>query len=130
MYYDLKYSFDFNFPDKRNTTPLHWACFSSSYESVNFLLQRKKDININAQDIEGNTPLHLTISSGLSKTVRLLLQKGASIDIKNNSGLTPMKLALKEKRIEIYNIIKSNKKWVICNIKAPAKKFKKVKNML
>jgi len=127
LYYDLKYTFDFNFPDKRNTTPLHWACFSSSYECVNFLLQRKKDINLNTQDIEGNTALHLAILSGLSKTVRLLLQKGASIDIKNNSGLTPMQLALKEKRIEIYNIIKSNKKWVICNIKAPAKKIPKSK---
>jgi len=38
-----------------------------------------------------------------------------------------MQLALKEKRIEIYNIIKSNKKWVICNIKAPAKKIQKSK---
>jgi len=127
LFYDLKYKFDFNFPDKRFTTPLHWACFSSSYECVNFLLQRKNDININAQDIEGNTPLHLAILCGISKIVRLLLQKGALIDIKNNSGLTPMRLALKEKRIEIYNILITNKKLVICNLKAPAKKIQKSK---
>ena len=127
LFYDLNYHFDFNFPDKRNTTPLHWACFSSSYESVNFLLQRKNDINLNSQDVEGNTPLHLAILSGNSKIVRILLQKGALIDIKNNSGLTPMQLALKEKRIEIYNLIKTNKKFVICNLKAPAKKIQKSK---
>ena len=125
LYYFLKYNFDFNILDKRNSTPLHWACFCSAYECVNFLIQ--KNVNLNIQDIEGNTPLHLSVSSGVSKIVRLLLQKGALIDIKNKSGFTPIQLAFKEKRIEIYNILKSNKKWFICNIKAPAKKIKKSK---
>jgi hypothetical protein len=87
----------------------------------------EKNVNLNSQDIEGNTPLHLAVSSGVSKIVRLLLQKGALVDIKNKSGFTPLQLAFKEKRIEIYNILKSNKKWVICNIKAPAKKIQKSK---
>ena len=125
LYYSLKYNFDFNQPDKRNSTPLHWACYSSAYECVNFLLQ--KNVDLNTQDIEGNTPLHLAIMSGISKIVRLLLQKGASIGIKNDSGLTPLQYALKEKKIEIYNIILTNKKWVLCNLKAPAKKIKKNK---
>ena len=128
LYYSLKYDFDFNLPDKRNSTPLHWACYSSAYECVNFLLQ--KNVNLNTQDIEGNTPLHLAIMGGMSKIVRLLLQKGSSIDIKNNSGLTPLQYALKEKRIEIYNIILTNKKWALCNLKAPAKKITKSKNNL
>lgn len=125
LYYSLKYNFDFNLPDKRNSTPLHWACYSSAYECVNFLLN--KNVDINTQDIEGNTPLHLAIMAGMSKIVRLLLQKGSSIDIKNNSGLTPLQYAFKEKRIEIYNIILTNKKWVLCNFKAPAKKITKSK---
>ena len=128
LYYSLKYDFDFNLPDKRNSTPLHWACYSSAYECVNFLLQ--KNVNLNTQDIEGNTPLHLAIMGGMSKIVRLLLQKGSSIDIKNNSGLTPLQYALKEKRIEIYNIILTNKKWALCNLKAPAKKITKSKKYL
>ena len=128
LYFDLNYKFDFNSLDKRNTTPLHWACYSSSYECVNFLIQKKlDDIDINAQDIDGNTPLHFAIISGVSRIVRLLLQNGASIDIKNKSGLTPVQSAMKEKRIEIYNILQSNKKYVICNIKAPAKKINKSK---
>ena len=128
FYYDLNYKFDFNSVDKKNTSPLHWACYSSSYECVNFLIQKKiNDININCQDLEGNTPLHLAISSGVAKIVRLLLQNGASINIKNNSGLTPAQLAQKEKRIEIFNIIQSNKKWVVCNLRAPAKKVNKSK---
>ena len=125
LYYDLRYNFDYNILDKRNSTPLHWACFSSAYECVNFLME--KNVNLNSQDIEGNTPLHLAVSSGVSKIVRLLLQKGALVDIKNKSGFTPLQLAFKEKRIEIYNILKSNKKWVICNIKAPAKRIQKSK---
>ena len=126
LYYDINYNFDFDLPDKRNSAPLHWACFSSAYESVNFLIQRK-NINLNSQDIEGNTPLHLAVLSGNSKIVRFLLQNGALIDVKNLEGFTPKQLAWKEKRIEIYNIINSNKKLVVCNIKAPAKKIQKSK---
>ena len=125
LYYYLHYNFDFNNPDKRNSTPLHWACFSSANESINFLLE--KNVNINIKDIEGNTPLHIAVNSGVSKTVRILLQKGALVDIKNNSGFTPIQLAFKNKRIQIYNILKSNKRWDICNLNAPAKKVKKSK---
>ena len=125
LYFSLYYNFDYNSIDKRNTTPLHWACFSSAYECVEYLIF--KNVDLNAQDINGDTPLHFAVSSGVSKIVRLLLQKGALINIKNKSGLTPLQLAWKEKRIEIYNIIKTSKRWVICNLKAPTKKIKKSK---
>ena len=41
--------------DENGSTPLHWACYSGSYETVDYLLSLKADIN--AQDKEKITPL-------------------------------------------------------------------------
>ena len=114
--------------DNRKSTALHWACYSKSYECVEFLLNQ--NVNINPKDDEGNTPLHLAVISGISKIVRILLQKGALTNIKNNNRVTPIQLAQEKRRIEIYNILKSNSKCAVFNCKAPAKKIEKSKKYI
>ena len=130
VYFDYyhKGKFNFNQPDSKKSTPLHWATFMSAYECVLFLLNKKVKINI--QDKDGNTPLHLAVIGGVSKTVRLLLQKGASNNIENKKGETPMQLAQSKNRIEIYNILKSNSKCAVCNCRAPTKKIGKSKKYI
>ena len=130
VYFDFYYDFKMdaqNINDKI-TTPLHWACYSSSYECVEFLLN--KDVKINIQDKKGNTPLHMAVMCGITKIVRLLLQKGALTNIKNEEGETPIELALKKKRLEIYNILKNNSKCSIFNFRAPVKKIEKTKKYI
>lgn len=128
MDYFYKNKIGINKTDAKNSTPLHWACFSSSYECVNFLLD--KDAEMNNKDKDENTPLHLAVQSASSRIVRLLLQKGANASIKNNKGETPMEFAYNKKRIEIYEILKINNKCAICNFRAPAKKIDKSKKYI
>ena len=125
-YYTAK--IDFERLDNKKSTALHWACYSGSYECVEFLLN--KNVNINPKDEEGNTPLHLAVVCGISKIVRILLQRGALTNIKNDKRETPIQLAQQKKRIEIYNILKSSSKYAIFNCKAPAKKIEKSKKYL
>ena len=98
VYFHYYYSAKINFErlDEKNSTALHWACFSGSYECVEFLLNQ--NVNLNPKDEEGNTPLHLAVLSGISKIVRILLQKGALTNIKNNKRETPLQLAQKKKK--------------------------------
>ena len=119
---------DFNKLDIKESTPLHWACFSKSYECVDFLLN--KGVEINAQDSNGFTPLHLAVVSDITRIVRLLLQNGVLTNIKNKKDDTPMSLALSKKRIEIYNLLKISSKCTVFNCKAPAKKIKKTKKYI
>jgi len=130
LYFDIyhKDKIDFNIADKKSSTPLHWACFSNSYECAEFLLN--KGVHMNIKDKDGNTPLHLAIIKDAIKILRLLLQKGARTDIRNNKGETPMQLASNRKRIEIYEMLKANSKCEICNFKAPVKKLDKTKKFI
>ena len=130
VYFDYyhKNKIDLNELDERKSNTLHWACYSSSYECVEFLLE--KGVSINTQDQEGFTPLHLAVIAGIGKIVRLLLQKGALTNIRNKKGETPIELASKKKRIEIYKILKSNSKCTFCNCRAPTKKIEKSKKYI
>ena len=126
--YYYKAKIDFERLDNKKSTALHWACYSGSYECVEFLLNQ--NVNINPKDEKNNTPLHLAVQSGISKIVRILLQNGALTNIKNDDRETPIQLAQKKKRIEIYNILKSNSKCAVFNCKAPAKKIEKSKKFI
>lgn len=57
-----RYKLNINSKDNVNSTPLHWACYTGSHETVNFILSREPEINI--QDKDGYTPLHLAVISG------------------------------------------------------------------
>ena len=59
IYFKAKYNISVLSQDSQGNTPLHWACYNSSEESINFLLSYMTDINI--QNKEGKTPLHIAI---------------------------------------------------------------------
>ena len=71
---------DINEPDKRGSTPLHWACYSRSEFALSYILALGPELEI--QDQAGFTPLHLAIKSvgelKSTRPVRALLLKGAS----------------------------------------------------
>jgi ankyrin repeat protein len=70
---------DLNIRDNRLSTPLHWATYSRSETSLNYLLAWGSDIE--ATDQQGYRPLHLAVKSveALESTrpVKALLLRGA-----------------------------------------------------
>lgn len=80
--------------DNRNSTPVHWACYSRSEIALCYLLSWVDDLD--DQDVEGYTPLHLAIKSvetlRSTRPVRSLLIRGASRLVKDKAGRRPVDL--------------------------------------
>ena len=76
------------------STPLHWACYTDSETSVEFLLAWGSHVNL--KEIEGYTPLHLVVKNlerqGSIRILRNLVMHGADPSIKDKRGLTPLDL--------------------------------------
>lgn len=58
-------------------------------------------INIEGRDNHINTLLHLAVNNNNYEEVKKLVQEGASINAKNEDGLTPFELANSRNRSEI-----------------------------
>ena len=89
---------DIDQQDKRGSTPLHWACYSSCEVALSYLLAWRP--NLNLQDNDGYTPLHLAVKSVDSvestRPVRFLLIRGANTQIRDNEGRTPGNLVTED----------------------------------
>ena len=83
--------------DNRNSTPLHWACFSNCEVALVYLLGWYNKEMLNMKDCDGYTPLHLTVKSadqlGSGRPLRALLMKGAIRNIRDNNGQLAYDLA-------------------------------------
>jgi len=83
--------------DSRGSTPLHWACFSSSELSLIYILAWCKPHHLEIQDVDGYSPLHLAVKSTETlkscRPVRALLYRGASRESKDKKGLRPIDIA-------------------------------------
>lgn len=91
MYFLLK-EYDLNLLDKdnRGSTPLHWATYSKSEVSLQYLLSWLSEEEINEPDNDGLTALHLAIKAVSSaenlRAVRALLIQGASREAVDTKG--------------------------------------------
>ena len=85
---------DLRSKDFRDSTPLHWACYSKSEVALVFLLAWVH--RLDDRDIEGFTPLHLAVRSvetlKSTRPVRALLMRGAPRNVKDNKGRLPADL--------------------------------------
>lgn len=85
---------DINTPDRRGSTPLHWACFRQSEIALGYLLAWNPKLD--AQDVDGLAPLHLAVrfvdQSENTRAVRLILLRGASKSIEEKMGRKPIDL--------------------------------------
>jgi len=83
--------------DNRNSTPLHWACFSNSEVALVYLLGWYDKDKLNMQDCDKYTPLHMAVKGAdqlkSGRPLRALLMKGAKRDIRDNNNQTPYDLA-------------------------------------
>tara|TARA_B110000285_G_scaffold232015_1_gene302105 strand:+ start:799 stop:1437 length:639 start_codon:yes stop_codon:yes gene_type:complete len=96
LYYFKSQHMDLYAPDKRLSTPLHWACFSNSEIALIYLLAWYRTDKLNLQDVDGYTPLHFTVKAAdqlkSGRPLRALLMKGAIRDLKDKNDQTPFDL--------------------------------------
>ena len=85
---------DLRSKDNRQSTPIHWACYSKSEIALCYLLAWISDLE--DKDNEGYTPLHLAVKSveqlRSTRPVRTLLVRGAKRDSLDNLKRTPVEL--------------------------------------
>lgn len=97
---------DPDMPDKFGVTPLMYAAqrVHSRDPAQLFITFNAR---INAQDPKGNTALHYCVAYNNMTVMDILINRGASIDIKNNKGLTAYELAVDRGKHHIAQFIRA-----------------------
>lgn len=93
--YEVSYPVDS--ANSAGLSPLHWAVFYGSLETVEELLKCKHDID--AADVKGMTALHLAILQRNTTVVRFLLDRGAD-PLKRINGVMDCFALLESMEIE------------------------------
>src|SRR5439155_18991587 len=87
----LDHGVDVDLTDQYGLTALDVAAFLGFDELAKLLIERKA--NVNAASNDGYRPLHFAVRQESLPVVRLLLAAGAKIDVDDNQGRTPLRLA-------------------------------------
>ena len=83
IYFKDKFKFDYLDKDNGGNTPLHFACYNSSEDSINFLLSWMDDINI--KNNKGQNPLYYSIYFIKPHLIKKLISKGIDLNIYDNN---------------------------------------------
>ncbi|OWF56105.1 transient receptor potential cation channel subfamily V member 5-like isoform X8 [Mizuhopecten yessoensis] len=97
--------------------PLSFAACLGQEECVRLLVA--KGANPNLQDNNGNTVMHMLVIHDKKEMFDLLRDLGAELDIKNRQGLTPLTLAAKLARKDMYEHILEKMRevcWIYGNV--------------
>ncbi|KAI1697143.1 ankyrin repeats (3 copies) domain-containing protein [Ditylenchus destructor] len=87
-----KYEFSVKKTDSDGETPLHKAAFNDCDQDFMKIFISQDD-DVNACDVEGKTPLHRAAQVGSITAVGALIRLGAELEIIDQLGRTPLKLA-------------------------------------
>lgn len=95
--------------DEKGYTPLHYATRFGDPEILHLLLKNKGCINM--KDYKGGfSPLHTAVTNSRLKAVQMLVEAGANVDIQDNSGATPLHIAIVLREKEIANYLMTQAK--------------------
>ncbi|CAJ0581972.1 unnamed protein product, partial [Mesorhabditis spiculigera] len=83
--------------------PIHFAVCMNQPECYRLLLAKKA--NPNAQDTNGNTALHMCVIHENVEMLRLAVELGANLKIMNRQGLTPLTLAARLAKKQMFAIL-------------------------
>lgn len=94
----------YDIPGKGGDLPLHYAAASGTIDAVAALLKQYK-LGVDSKNNVGYTALHLAVGRNLVDVSSYLLESGADINIEDNTGITPLKLAIKQRSTEMLAIM-------------------------
>ena len=92
--------------NKLGQTLLHVAVKNKSYKIVKYLIENGS--NIQSKDIKNNSILHTAVIGGDLNIIQLILKKNPNMSITNNNKETPLNIAKKMKRKDLYNYLKNH----------------------
>ncbi len=101
-------SMDYSDPQGRSL--LHLACPDAFGEGESELLKvakmyLDKGVDVDAIDAKGNTPLHLASGCGRIAFMALLIRRGAKINAQNQDGVTPLMVAVVNRKLSSIRIL-------------------------
>lgn len=85
------YELNLKIKNEKKQTPLHVAVLVENQETVELLINKGADLNINGN--AGQTPLHVAIRTKNQDAIKLLIEKGADLKIKDNYNQSALDLA-------------------------------------
>ncbi|KAM3171244.1 hypothetical protein ACTXT7_017006, partial [Hymenolepis weldensis] len=94
------------FRNNPTTTPLIMAVNAKLYDIIFLLLQYGADIT--GVDDFGQTALHHAVEINDMRSVAILLSRNCPIDVKDNSGFTPLVLAIRNNNIQLVRYFVKN----------------------
>ncbi|XP_022748621.1 probable protein S-acyltransferase 23 [Durio zibethinus] len=112
-----KYHADYDAPDNDGRSPLHWAAYNGSSDTIRLLLFR--DASQGKQDKEGCTPLHWAVIRGNAEACTVLVHAGTKqeLAVKDKAGFTPVQLAYDKghRQIAVFlsNADRANSKFLV-----------------
>ena len=100
----LRFGAKVNIQNSKNETPIYFAVISRHFEVVEKLLANSADLNV-----EGEPLLHLAIDKKIGQPnlqiVKKLIDYGANIETQDQSGRSPLRLALLQRNDEIIKVL-------------------------
>lgn len=75
--------------------PIHAACYNEFEKLTQFLVNHGASLSAQCKEINNYTPLHILLSTDVNpmKLIEILVKSGAKLNIKSDSGMTPLHLA-------------------------------------
>ena len=89
-------------------TPLHWAAYHGRTKAVRLLLEKGAPINTR-NNKNNQTPLHDAVEQSHIDMVKLLLEEGASIGVRDIFNETPLDIAERRKKTEIFQLLEKTR---------------------
>ncbi|PSN55856.1 hypothetical protein C0J52_02774 [Blattella germanica] len=89
--------------DSDGNSALHLASKENTIKAVEFLIDRKCDIN--PINVDGNTPLHLAANSGNLDIVKYLVEHEANVEALNNEKYAAIHLAAHQGKFEVLKYL-------------------------
>ncbi|XP_036088690.1 transient receptor potential cation channel subfamily A member 1 isoform X2 [Rousettus aegyptiacus] len=91
--------------DDVNASPLHHAAEEGQVQLMELIVSDSTCEVLNVMDNYGNTPLHWAAVKNQAGSVKFLLSKGANPNLRNNSMMAPLHLAVQNGHNEVVKVL-------------------------